>query len=170
MDIDEPGWPLIDDFFAKEAYGHAEATVRRYARVRHRLTQFLDTGDMADWLGPHPATLLSAEREFHECGAFWQLFGPDELVCVLPGFLIEPWLPEGLGEARTQISLVSRLLSHLSRKRLLDFSVVRRACWDAEAAVKQARIDLEARSAARAPDEHAQEMPSRFKQQPGPQW
>ncbi|WP_332662683.1 hypothetical protein [Aeromicrobium sp.] len=170
MDIDEPGWPLIDDFFAKEASGRAEATVRRYVRVRDRLTQFLDTADMGRWLGTHPATLLEAEREFHELGAFWQLFGPDELVCVLPGFLLEPWMPESLGEARTQISLVSRLLSHLSRKRLLDFSVIRCAYWESEAAVKQARIDLEARSAARMPDEHAQEMPSRFKQQPGPQW
>lgn len=170
MDPGEPGWPLIDDFFAKEASGRAEATVRRYARVRDRLTQFLDTGDMSRWLGTEPATLLSAEREFHEAGAFWQLLGADELVCVLPGFLLEPWMPESLGEARTQISLVSRLLSHLSRKRLIDFSVVRCAYWEAEVAVKQARVDLVARSAAREPDEWAQEMPSRFRQEPGPQW
>lgn len=170
MDPDEPGWQLLDDFFAKEARGRAEATVRRYARVRDRLTQFLDTADMSRWLGTDPATLLAAEREFHELGAFWQLFGPDELVCVLPGFLLEPWMPESHGEGRTQISLVSRLLSHLSRKRLLDFSVVRCAYWESEAAVKQARIDLEARSAARDPDEHAQEMPRRFHQEPGPQW
>ena len=170
MDIDEPGWPLIDDFFATEAAGRAEPTVRRYVRVRDRLTQFLDTADMSRWLGSEPATLLSAEREFHELGAFWQLFGPDELVCVLPGFLLEPWMPESLGEARTQISLVSRLLSHLSRERLLDFSVFGCAYWEAEAAVKQARIDLEARSAARQPDAWAQEMPGRFRQEPGPQW
>lgn len=170
MDLDEPGWQLLDDFFAKEASGRAEPTVRRYVRVRDRLTQFLDTAEMSRWLGTHPATLLSAEREFHELGAFWQLFGPDELVCVLPGFLLEPWLPESLGEARTQISLASRLLSHLSRKRLLDFSVVRCAYGEAEAAVKQARVELEARSAAHEPDEHAQDMPSRFRQQPGPQW
>jgi hypothetical protein len=170
MDPDEPGWQLLDDFFAKEASGRAEATVRRYVRVRYRITQFLDTGDMSRWLGTHPAILLSAEREFHESGAFWQLFGPDELVCVLPGFLLEPWTPESLGEARTQISLVSRLLSHLGRTRLLDFSVVRCAYWEAEAAVKQARVDLEARSATREPDEWAQEMPRRFRQEPGPQW
>ena len=96
MDPSEPGWQLLDDFFAKEASGRAEATVRRYGRVRDRLTQFLDTGEMSPWLGTHPGTLLSAEREFHDNGAFWQLFGPDELVCVLPGFLLEPWLPESL--------------------------------------------------------------------------
>lgn len=170
MDADEPGWQLIDDFLAAEAAARADATVRRYARVRSRLTHFLDTGDMADWLGTHPATLLSAEREFHERGAFWQLFGPDELVCALPGFLLEPWLPESLGEARTQISLVSRLLSHLSRKRLLDFSVIRCAYWDAEGAVKAARLTLEARSAAREPDAWADEMPRRLRGDPGPQW
>jgi len=170
MNPDDPGWPLLDDFFAKEASGRAEATVRRYVRVRDRLTQFLDTADMSPWLGTHPATLLCAEREFHESGAFWQLFGPDEVVYVLPGFLHEEWLPPSLGEARTQISLVSRLLSHLSRTRLLDFSVVRCAYWEAEAAVKQARVDLEERSAAREPDEWAQNMPLRFRQEPGPQW
>ncbi|MEJ7634374.1 hypothetical protein [Aeromicrobium sp.] len=170
MDFDEPGWQLIDDFFAKEGTGRAGATVRRYARVRDRLQHFLDTGEMADWLGTHPATLLSAEREFHERGAFWQLFGPDELVCVLPGFVREPWMPDSVGEARTQISLVSRLLSHLSRKRLLDFSVVRCAYWEAEAAVKQARSDLDTKSAARDPDGWAGEMPRRFRQQPGAQW
>ena len=170
MDPDEPGWQLLDDFFAKEASGRAEATVRRYARVRDRLTQFLDTGDMSRWLGAHPAILLSAEREFHQDGAFWQLFGPDELVCVLPGVLQEPWLPESLGEARTQISLVSRLLKHMSRMRLLDLALFACAYLEAESAVKQARVDLEARSAAKEPDERAQEMPDRFKQQPGPQW
>lgn len=170
MDPDEPAWPLLDDFFAKEASGRAEATVRRYVRVRDRLTQFLDTADMSRWLGTEPATLLSAEREFHENGAFWQLFGPDELVCVLPGFLLEPWVPGSLGEARTQISLMSRLLSHLSRKRLLDLSVTSCAFWEAETAVKQARIDLEARSVSREADEWAQDMPARFRQEPGPQW
>ena len=170
MDADEPGWQLLDDFFAGEASGRAEATVRRYVRVRDRLMQFLDTADMSPFLGTHPGSLLSAEREFHDSGAFWQLFGPDELVCVLPGFLLEPWTPASLGEARTQISLVSRLLSYLSRKRLLDFSVVRCAYWEAEAAVKQARVDLEVRSASREPDAWAREMPSRFRQGPGPQW
>jgi hypothetical protein len=170
MDADEPGWQLLDDFIADEAFGRAEATVRRYARVRARLTHYLDVGEMADWLGRQPATLLGAEREFHEHGAFWQLFGPDELVCCLPGFLLEPWIPESLGEARTQISLVSRLLSHLSRKRLLDFSVVRCAYWEAEAAVQQARADLQARSDGREPDDWAGQMPRRFRQEPGPRW
>ena len=59
MDPDEPGWQLLDDFFAKEASGRAEATVRRYVRVRDRLTQFLDAGYMSRWLGTEPATLLS---------------------------------------------------------------------------------------------------------------
>jgi len=170
MDPDEPGWPLLDDFFAQEASGRADPTMRRYGRVRDRLTHYLDTADMVRWLGTEAGTVLSAEREFHEHGAFWHLHGPDELVCVLPGFLQEPWLPEGLGEARTQISLVSRLLSLLTRRRLLDMSLFGRAHRDAEAAVTQARVDLEARSAAREPDEWAQDVPSRFKQEPGPQW
>jgi hypothetical protein len=170
MDFDEPGWALIDDFFRQEGAGRADPTVRRYARVRDRLTHYLDTADMGGWLGTHPGTVLDAEREFSDRGAFWQLFGPDELVCVLPGFLADPWLSESLGEARTQISLVSRLLSHLSRRQMLDLSVVGCAYWEAEGAVKAARRDLAARSAAREPDEWAIEMPRRFRSDPGPQW
>ncbi|AXT85418.1 hypothetical protein C6I20_09605 [Aeromicrobium sp. A1-2] len=170
MELDEPGWHLLDDFFIAEAADRAIPTVRRYVRVRGRLTYFLDTAEMGDWLGAQSATLLSAEREFHDRGAFWQLFGPNELMCVIPGFLRPPWLPEGLGESRTQISLMSRLLSHLSRQQLLDLSVFRCAYWDAEAAIKQARVDFARRSAARKPDDWASEMPGRFRQEPGPQW
>lgn len=170
MDTDEPGWQLLDDFFAAQAEGRTGATVRRYARVRGRLTQFLDVGEMAAWLGTHPATLLDAEREFHDRGAFWQLFGPDELVCCLPGFLREPWLPESLGEARTQISLVSRLLRHLSRQRLLDLSVVSCAYWEAEGAVRQARAEVRDRSSRREPDDWASTMPYRFRRDEGPRW
>ena len=90
--------------------------------------------------------------------------------CAPARFLAGAMDAGGAGEARTQISLVSRLLSHQSRKRSIHFSVVRCAYWEAEAAVKQARVDLESRSARREPDEWAQEIPERFRQQPGPQW
>lgn len=170
MAFDDPGWQLLDDFFLGEAMGRAPSTARRYTRVRNRLTHYLDTADLSDWLGTHPATLLAAEREFHEHGAFWQLFGPDELVCCLPGLLLDPWLPDGAGEARTQISLVGRLLTHLSRRKLLDLSIVRCALWDAEAAVVQARCDLPSRSLEQEPDPWATTMPERFERRPGPQW
>lgn len=170
MDFDEPGWQLLDDFFEAEAMGRAEVTVRRYARVRGRLTEFLDVAAMSDWLGTDLGTLLEAEREFHQRGAFWQLFGPDELVCCLPGFLAEPWLPGSSGEARTQISLVSRLLRHLSRTGALDLRVVSCAYWDAEGAVRQARADLQARSAQREPDDWAGRMPRRLGRDAGPSW
>lgn len=167
MDIDEPGWPLIDDFFRAEAEGKSAATVRRYARVRVRLMSFLDTGDMSLGLGTHPAALLEAERQFHDTGAFWSLFGPDELVCCLPSFLHENWLPESVGEARTQISLVARLLASLSRHRDFDWQATACAWYDAEAAVKRARRELADRSIESAEHER---MPSRFHQPPGPQW
>lgn len=167
MDIDEPAWPLIDDFFRELGVGRKAETVRRYLRIRHRLLTFLDTGDMTLGLGSDPATLLEAERQFHDTGAFWTLFGPDELVCCLPSFLHETWWPDSTVEARTQISVTGRLLGHLSRKRLLDWSVARRAYWDAEAAVVQARRDLARRPA--RPD-RVHQLPSRFRQEPGPQW
>jgi len=168
MAYDEPGWQLLDDFFDDEALGRTESTSRRYGRVRDRLTGYLDVSDMSDGLGTYPATLLDAERQFHEQGAFWMLFGPDELVCCLPPFLRAPWLPDGTGEARTQISLVGRLLDHLRRKRRLDFSVVRCAFWEAEAAVEQARRELRQRP--REPDPWATDVPRRLQGEPGPGW
>lgn len=168
MAFDEPGWQLLDDFFAHEAAGRTESTLRRYERVRDRLTGYLDVGDMAECLGTHPATVLDAERQFHEQGAFWLLFGPDELVCCLSPFLQEPWLPAGRSEARTQVSLVGRLLDHLRRKRLLDFSVVRCAYWDAEAAVEQARREI--RERVPTVDPWATQIPGRLLGPSDPGW
>jgi len=165
MDIDEPGWPLIDDFFASLCEGRRAETARRYARVRHRLMSFLDTGDMTLGLGTTEVALLEAERQFHDSGAFWALFGPDELVCCLPSFLHETWLPEGDGEARAQISVVSRLLKSLAG-RDLDWTVTRCAYWEAEAAVTEARRVVTRRP--NRPEEAA--MPDRFLRQPGPEW
>lgn len=166
MDIDEPGWPLIDDFFRAEAEGKSAATVRRYARVRERLNDFLDTGDMSLGLGTHPASLLESERQFHDKGAFWTLFGADELVCCLPSFLHETWLPEQVGEARTQISLVGRLLTMLTKGHI-DRRITQCAVYDAEAEVERARRELARRS---HPSAQGDRMPDRFLQQPGPEW
>ncbi len=170
MDIDEPGWALIDDFFRTEAQGKSAATVRRYARVRQRLMTFLDTGDMSLGLGTYPATLLEAERQFHQTGAFWSLFGPGELVCCLPSFLHETWLPEGIGETRTHISLVGRMVASLSRHADFDWKATSCAWYEAEAAVRQARRDLARRSSAPAASSEQVRMPPRFHQLPGPQW
>lgn len=167
MDIDEAGWPLIDDFFRAATEGRSAVTARRYQRVRHRLMAFLDTADMSLGLGTGPAALLEAERQFHHSGAFWSLFGPDELVCCLPSFLHETWLPDSDAEARTQISLVARLLASLSRHGDIDWQMTSCAFYDAEAAVKRARREVRSR-----PVEAAEQpqMPSRFHQRPGPAW
>ena len=170
MILDEPGWQLIDDFFLHEGQGRSESTARRYERIRSRLTEFLDLADMADSLGTHPATLLEAEREFHEHGAFWQLFGADELVCCLPAFLSDGWMPRSLGESRTQISLVGRLLTHLRRNQVLDFSVVRCAFWEAEAAVKAARDNVAARASTAKPDDWSTDIPARLRDQRSTDW
>lgn len=169
MDIDEPGWPLIDDFFAAEAADKSAPTVRRYERVRTRLMIFLDTGDMSLGLGTHPASLLESERQFHDAGgAFWTLFGPEELICCLPSFLHETWLPEPSGEARTQISLVGRLLAALRRRHDIDWGLTSCAFYEARAAVDQARRDVAARPVEQATGRT--EMPVRMRREPGPEW
>lgn len=168
MNIDEPGWPLIDDFFRAEAEGKTPAVVRRYARVRERLTAFLDTGDMSLGLGTNLVSLLESERQFHDTGAFWTLFGPGELVCCLPSFLHETWLPAGTAEARSQISLVNRLLTSMSRAHQFDWPSTACAFYEARAAVDQARRDLAGRAS--RPHEDRHHLPSRFMPDPGPEW
>lgn len=166
MEIDEPGWPLIDDFIQELAEGRKPETVRRYAQVRDRLTCFLDTAELAFDLGPGPATLLEAEREFHEHGAFWLLYGPTELVVCLPGFISAPWLPDSAAAARVQISVVARLVDSLGR----SGAVAPSAIVDAKRAITYARHELERRSAASAPDEHATQIPHRLLRKPGAEW
>jgi hypothetical protein len=125
MDIDEPGWPMIDDFFERLAQGRKTETVRRYVRVRHRLYDFLDLDDMTTWLDPADATLLAAEREFCREGAFWTIFGAEALLRCLPGFVAVDVLPSGTAEARMQVSVTGRLLKHLRHWRLIDRTMAR---------------------------------------------
>lgn len=113
MDYDDPSWPLIDDFFEALAEGRRAVTVRRYARVRHRLYDFLDVDDMSQWLEPDEVTLLAAEREFMRDGAVRSLFGVEGLLRCLPGFVTDEVLPPTTAEARTQVSVANRLLTHV---------------------------------------------------------
>ncbi len=166
MEFDEPGWQLIDDFMQQLAIGRKPQTVRRYARVRHRMTHFLDTADMTFDLGTASATLLELEREFHEQGAFWLIFGPDELVACLPGFISRAWLPDSVAEARMQISVVARLIESLSR----DGLIAAPAYAKAKRALVYARHELDARSAGAAPDEHATDIPRRLLRKPTVEW
>ncbi|NRQ50455.1 hypothetical protein [Aeromicrobium stalagmiti] len=115
MDLDEPGWPLIDDFFHDLAEGRKAETVRRYARVRLRTYDFLDVDDMTTWLDPDDAVLLAAEREFLREGAVWTLLGIDGVLRCLPGLLTPERLPTSAAEARMQVSVVNRLADHLRR-------------------------------------------------------
>lgn len=143
MDIDEPGWPVIDDFFEHLGIGRKAETRRRYQRVRLRLYDFLDIDDMALWLSPEQVTLLAAEREFHREGAVWTLYGVAGLFQCAPGFVAQEQLPSTAAEARMQISVTNRLVTHLWRYQR-DPGLVR-PYREALAAVKRARYELECR-------------------------
>ncbi|MFI5428253.1 hypothetical protein [Aeromicrobium sp. UC242_57] len=168
MHFDEPGWALIDDFFAQLARRRSAATVRRYVRVHQRLTAFLDTADMTLGLGEHRARLLDAEREFHDSGAFCTLYGTPELVQCLPSFLHETWLPAGLTESRMHVSVCARLLDHVVRERAAEAVISPTAVADATRAISQARLDIEAAAADVVP--RAPKIPPRLLRQPGPEW
>jgi hypothetical protein len=159
MDADEPGWAIIDDFFRAESADRAAPTVRRYLRARVRLYEYLDTADMTPGLGADASTLLQAERQFTETGAFWTLFGADDLACCLPGFVDETWWPAGLADTRTQVSLTTRLLRWCGGPRSAQHAV--------DVAVAQARSRLAARTSAPAA---RPQLPERFRRRPGPRW
>lgn len=116
MDLDEPGWPLIDDFFTKLADGRRPETVRRYVRVRHRLYDFLETDDMSEWLEPDEVILLAAEREFGREDALRAVVGVEGLLRCLPGLVTDEVLPPTTAEARMQTSVVNRLITHVRVK------------------------------------------------------
>jgi len=166
MEFDEPGWQLIDDFVLQLAVGRNPETVRRYGRVRDRLTYFLDTADMSFDLGVGPATLLDAEREFHEHGAFWLIYGPGELVECLPGFISRPWLPDSAAAARVQISVVARLAESLRD----ESTVSPTSIAGMKLAVTYARHQVERRSASADPDPRATDIPQRLLRKPATEW
>lgn len=168
MYFDEPGWPLIDDFFAELAFGRTATTVRRYVRVHQRLVSFLDTGDMTLGLGDERAGLLDAEREFHESGAFWTLYGSAELVECLPSFLHQAWLPAGITESRMQVSVAARLLDHLVRQGLIDGFIPRDVLAGVCLSIDRARREVELRATKGIGGSPT--MPARFLQQPGAEW
>lgn len=179
MHFEEPGWPLIDDFFLRLAEGRKAETVRRYARVRLRLYDFLDVDDMAEWLGADDATLLAAEREFVRDGAVWALFGIDGVLRCLPGFLTEAQMPTSAAEARMQVSVIGRFVIDLRKRHLVP-----RAHWQSLLLARRAvmrtrtRMDDERRLATLGPPsgslkealDQIDRVHGRFRQEPGPQW
>lgn len=172
MHLEEPGWPLIDTFFLRLAEGRKPETVRRYARVRLRLYDFLDVDDMIEWLGPDDATLLAAEREFVRDGAVWSVFGLDGVLRCLPGFLTEARLPTSAAEARMQVSVIGRFVTDLRNRHMVPREDVQ-SLLIARRAVMRARTRLDV--ARRSPEvqdaiDQIDRVHGRFRQQPGPQW
>lgn len=129
-------------FIAVEAIEVTASTAERYRRVLAHLLHYLDVVDVDDMLGLGPAILLKSERQFSRENAFFRIFGFDELVCCLPGFIEPAWLLPRHRDARTQVSLVGRLLKRLHRDRLIDMGVVACAYLEAEGAVAEARRKL----------------------------
>ena len=142
MDADEPGWPIIDDFFRDLAVGRSAATTRRYLRVRARLYAFLDTVDLSPALGADADAAVALADEIARC---------------LPAFVSEPWMPDGLTEAQVHLSVVSRLAA------LLGTSSASR---QTAAAVVEARERVARRPSVIEPAR----MPGRFLARPGPTW
>lgn len=138
--------PDLSEFLVQMCTGRRPQTSARYIRVLGHLGRFaaeVELDVVARPLGTDCATLLGCEREFGRGGAFWRIFGYDELVCCLPGFIEGEWLLPQRADARTQVSLTARLLPWLRRRGIIDMSLCACAYWDAEYAVKKARARLD---------------------------
>ncbi|MCW2830724.1 MAG: hypothetical protein JWP31_1416 [Aeromicrobium sp.] len=112
---------VLDDFIDRESRGRSAATCRRYARVRGRWREMLD-----------------------ELGVDGDL-GAAVLVECVPAFLDDEWLLDSDADARTQVSLTTRLMTRLRLTRLVVPRQMLRGWLDAEAAVFQARERVRAR-------------------------
>lgn len=132
----------LQRFFAHEALEVQPATARRYERVMAHLFTFLDSVDVSNQLGTGPAALLESERQFGRSGAFFRVLGFDELVCCLADFVAPEWLLPADVDARTQISLTSRLLKRLQREQLIEMPIVYCAYLDTQSAIREARRRL----------------------------
>lgn len=132
----------LQRYFAAEAVGKTPATCKRYERVLAHLLRYFDTVDVEQHLGTGPAALLAGERQFVDANAFFRVFGFDELVACLPGFVAADWMLPKRGDSRSQLRLTNQLLARLRRDRLIDMGVVGCAYLESEAAVARARRRL----------------------------
>lgn len=132
----------LQRFVAAEALDVGPRTAERYQRVLDHLLRYLHSINVAPVLGEGPAAILVKERQFGRESAFFRVFGFDELIVCIPGFLEPPWLMSVGADARSQVSLMARLMNRLRRDGLIDMSIVACAYWDAESAVEQARRSL----------------------------
>lgn len=113
-------------FILDQALGRTEATVARYEQVADELSVFIETVDVAPWLGRELATHLAAERERLGNNALLRALGLISLVRVLPAFLADPWLPSAGQQRRTHRVVVK----HVSK--FLRLQCMRQSCFRRE--------------------------------------
>lgn len=140
---------LLEAFLKHAGADRTEATRERYRRVIDHLHLYLDSSDAEFWLGTDAARLIAHEREFEADRALARLFSIDELLCALPGFLASPWLMAKPGDARTQVSLIDRLLRTPLVRGLADDGGLFCVVHDGRRAVVQARAELVLRARVR---------------------
>lgn len=140
---------VLEAFLRYVGTGRAEATQTRYRRVIDHLHQYLDSADVAFWLGTEPAELIACEREFEADHAMARIFGMDELLCVLPGFLAPLWLMGRPADARTQVSLIDRMVHTDLVRGLAQEGHLGCVIHDCVRAVRDARAELALRSRTR---------------------
>ncbi|MBP3035066.1 hypothetical protein J2M53_02195 [Arthrobacter sp. zg-ZUI100] len=134
----QPIQAILDSFFIMSSVGKQSATAARYGRVEARLRQYLETEGWR-YLAQDDRDLLGLECAFNPHNAFARLFGAEDLLYTLGGFLEPDWLLPGLQDRRTQISLIPRLVQWLCNCHLLDPRRDRIAIHSTRAAAARAR-------------------------------
>lgn len=142
---------IVESFKRHVGAGRHEVTQRRYQRVFEHLHDYLDSGDADFWLGTEATGLLACEREFEPHRALARMYSIDELVCTLPGFVAPAWLMPKPGDARSQVSLIDRLVRTGLVRGLMDEGILNCAVHDCHRAIRDARAELVMRSRTRRP-------------------
>lgn len=140
---------LLEAFLQYVGAERTEATRDRYRRVIDHLHLYLDSSDAEFWLGTDAAQLIAHERQFEPNRAFARLFTIDELLCALPGFLAPKWLMAKPGDARSQVTLIDKMLRTNLVRGLADDGSLFCVVLDCRRAVKEARAELALRARVR---------------------
>ena len=131
---------ILESFFVGSCDDKLPATAQRYTRVRTQLQLFLEA-DGWEFLTPDAAALLELERAFTPRNGFGRLFGAEDLLYALHGFLGPRWLLPGVQDRRTQVSLTRRLVQWLCSASLVDRAWHADAVRGVLAAAESARRD-----------------------------
>lgn len=113
-------------FILDQAVERSDATIKRYEQTVQDVEVFIETVDVAPWLGVEIAAHLDDQRIRLGTNALVKALGIVSLVRVLPAFMAEPWLPPAGPQRRTHRVVARHVL------KFLRLQCMQRSCFRRE--------------------------------------